>query len=292
MLTFPRGRLGGLVAIGAVAMALSVPSRLLADPPLRTVSLNFRAVVGDRPFACGETYHNIGVGQSSFTPSEFRVFVHGVQLVTRGGDRVPLTLAQDGRWQNGDLAMLDFENGTGPCSNGTPELHSTITGTAPDGDYVALEFQLGVPFERNHGDLAAQPAPLSVTRMFWSWNGGHKFVRLDGRTQTGKNWVLHLGSTGCTPEGTASAPPTACAQRNAVGVRFDEFDPARDVIVADVAALYRASDLEDNQPQTAAGCMSSPADWDCAPIFRALGLPFGAAPATPQRFLRVERRQP
>jgi hypothetical protein len=73
-------------------------------------------------------------------------------------------------------------------------------------------------------------------------------------------------------------------------MRFDDFNPARDVIVADVAALYRASDLEDNQAQTAAGCMSGPNDFDCAPIFRALGLPFGEAPGTPQRFMRVERR--
>jgi len=287
-----RIRLGGFAVAGVLAATALVPTQLRADPPLRAVTINFRAVVGDRAFACGESYENIGVGKSTFTPSEFRVFVSGVHLVTRSGERVPLALEQDNRWQNGDIAMLDFENGNGPCSNGTPDLRTTITGSAPEADYVAVELQLGVPFERNHGDLAAQPAPLSVTRMFWSWNAGHKFVRLDGRTATGKNWVLHLGSSGCTPSGTASAPPTECAQRNAAPVRFEGFDLTRDEIVADVAALYRASDLEDNQPQTAAGCMSSPADFDCAPIFRALGLPFGAAPALPQRFLRVERRHP
>lgn len=292
MFAIPRGRVCGLAVAGVLAASALVPWSLRADPPMRAVSLNFRAVVGDRPFACGESYDNIGVSRSTFTPSEFRVFVSGVHLVTRAGDRVPLTLEQDGRWQNGELAMLDFENGSGPCSNGTPDLRTTITGTAPDGDYVAVEFQLGVPFERNHGDLAAQPAPLSVTRMFWSWNAGHKFIRLDGRTGSGKNWVLHLGSTGCTPNTNATTSPTACAQRNSATVRLADFDVARDVIVADVAALYRASDLEDNQPQTAAGCMSGPSDFDCAPIFRALGLPFGEAPSLPQRFLRVERRAP
>ncbi len=290
MFAISRGRLGGLAVAGVLAASALVPSALRADPPLRAVTLNFRAVVGERPFSCGESYENIGVSRSTLTPSEFRVFIHDVQLVTRSGERVPLALEQDGRWQSGDVAMLDFENGSGPCSNGTAELRTTITGSAPDADYVSVEFQIGVPFSRNHANLATQPAPLSVTRMFWSWNAGHKFVRLDGRTATGKNWVLHLGSSGCVPTGTATAPPTDCAQRNAVPVRFEDFDLSRDVIVADVAALYRASDLEDNQTQTAAGCMSSPADFDCAPIFRALGLPFGAAPAAPQRFLRVERQ--
>lgn len=292
MFAITRGRLGGLVVAGVVAAALSLPSQLQAEPPMRAVSINFRAVVGDRDFACGQSYDNIGVGRSTFTPSEFRVFVHDVHVVTRTGQRVAVALEQDGRWQNGDVAMLDFEDGTGPCSNGSPDLRTMITGMIPEGDYVALEFQIGVPFERNHSDLASQPSPLSVTRMFWSWNAGHKFVRLDGRTTTNKNWVLHLGSTGCAPSGTASAPPTECAQRNAVTMRFDNVDLARDVIVADVAALYRESNLEDNQPQTAAGCMSGPSDRDCGPIFKALGLPFNDVPAAPQTFMRVERRRP
>jgi uncharacterized repeat protein (TIGR04052 family) len=292
MFAMSRGRLRGLVVAGACAAAALSPSTLRADPPMRAVAIAFRAVVGERPFACGQSYAGIGIGNSTFTPSEFRMFVHDVHLVTRSGQRVPLTLEQDGRWQNGDLAMLDFEDGSGPCSNGSPDLRTTITGTAPEGEYVAVEFQIGVPFARNHGDLAAQPAPLSVTRMFWSWNSGHKFIRLDGRTATNKNWVLHLGSTGCTPSDAANAPPTSCAQRNAVPLRLAGFDPARDEIVADVAALYRESNLEDNQPQTAAGCMSGPTDRDCGPIFRALGLPFADAPATPQSFLRVERRRP
>jgi uncharacterized repeat protein (TIGR04052 family) len=292
MFAITRGRLRGLAVVGAIAATAALPARLLADPPMRAVSLQFRAVVGDRPFACGQTYADIGTGASSFTPSEFRMFVHHVRLVSRSGQRVAVTLEQDGRWQNGDLAMLDFEDGSGPCSNGSPDLRTTIAGTVPDGDYVALEFEIGVPFERNHGDLAAQPAPLSVTRMFWSWNAGHKFIRLDGRTGSNRNWVLHLGSTGCAPSDAATSPPTACAQRNAVSIRLDDFDPARDEIVADVAGLYRGSNLEDNQPQTAAGCMSSPNDRDCGPIFRALGLPFNDVPAATQSFLRVERRRP
>jgi uncharacterized repeat protein (TIGR04052 family) len=291
MFAIPRGRLGGLVVAGVVAATVSRPSQLHAEPPMRAVSINFRAVVGDRDFACGQSYDNIGVGKSTFTPSEFRVFVHDVHVVTRSGQRVAVALEQDGRWQNGDVAMLDFEDGTGPCSNGSPDLRTTILGMIPEGDYVALEFQIGVPFERNHNDLASQPSPLSVTRMFWSWNAGHKFIRLDGRTATNKSWVLHLGSTGCAPTGTASAPPTECVQRNAVAMRFDNVDLARDVIVADVAALYRESNLEDNQPQTAAGCMSGPTDRDCGPIFKALGLPFNDAPSAPQTFMRVERRQ-
>ncbi len=254
----------------------------------RAVTLHFSAVVGGEPFACGRSYPNIGASKSTITPSEFRLFVHGVELLTADGRAVPLALEQDGKWQSEGLAMLDFEDGSGPCSNGTADLRTTITGDAPAGRYTGVRFTIGVPFERNHGDLAMQPAPLSVTRMFWAWNSGHKFIRLDAKTESGKNWVLHLGSSDCTPSGVATAAPTSCAHANRPTVTIERLDLDADVIVADVAALYAGSDLENNQPRTAAGCMSGSADSDCGPIFAALGLPFGEAPAAPQRFMTVK----
>jgi uncharacterized repeat protein (TIGR04052 family) len=195
----------------------------------RPVTLHFAAMVGSESFACGRSYPNIGTSKSTITPSEFRVFVHGVELLTGDGKAVPLALEQDGRWQSEGLAMLDFEDGTGPCGNGTPELRTTITGDAPAGRYTGVRFTIGVPFERNHGDLAAQPAPLSVTRMFWSWNAGHKYIRLDSKTESGKNWVLHLGSADCTPTGIATAAPTACAHANRPTVTFAQLDIDADV---------------------------------------------------------------
>jgi len=272
--------------IGAAAFAPPT------DPPVRAerraVSINFRAVVGDRPFACGTQYDAIGVSKSTITPSELRLFVHDVRLVRRDGAEVPITLEQDATWQTGGLAMLDFEDGTGPCSNGSPATRTQISGTADAGEYTGVRFRLGVPFELNHQDLASLPAPLNVTRMFWSWNGGHKFMRFDVRTATGKSWVLHLGSTGCTPTGNARTPATACAQRNEAQIELRNFDPTQQQIVLDVAALYAQSDLENNQEGTAAGCMSAPNDRDCGPIFAALGLPFADTPAAAQRLFRVE----
>ena len=35
---------------------------------------------------------------------------------------------QDGKWQLDDLALLDFEDGTSSCVNGTPEVNDRVTG--------------------------------------------------------------------------------------------------------------------------------------------------------------------
>jgi hypothetical protein len=60
-------------------------------------------------------------------------------------------------------------------------------------------------------------------------------------------------------------------------------------VVADVAALFAQTNLDVNQASTAAGCMSSPTDEDCAPIFQRLGLPFGNTPANAgQSFIRKD----
>ncbi len=120
--------------------------------------------------------------------------------------------------------------------------------------------------------------------MFWAWNSGHKFARFDAKTSTGKNWVLHLGSTGCTPTGSATIVPTACAQANRVDVSLTPFDPDHDAVVADAGALLAGIGATGDSSQV---CMSSPKSAACAPIFARLGLPFNGSSAAPQQFLRI-----
>lgn len=245
----------------------------------RAVTIPFQAVVGDSPFACGTKYPGLGRTAAETWATEFRFFVHDVALLTRDGTRVPVELTPDGIWQDGTVALLDFEDGSGPCANGTPERRSVLTGTVPEGDYVGLEFRLGVPAERNHLEAAAQPSPLNLTRLYWSWTTGYKYLRIDLRAQhpdrdATQPWMIHLGATGCTPADSASAAagPPACRQANRPEIQLSAFDLASDVVILDLAALVAGADLLQNQPKSAAGCMSGPEDADCAPIFAALGL--------------------
>jgi cytochrome c peroxidase len=55
----------------------------------------------------------------------------------------------------------------------------------PDGDYIGLEFQIGLPPAVNHADSGQWPAghvlnPL-VNGLHWSWQGGYVFLALEGR---------------------------------------------------------------------------------------------------------------
>jgi uncharacterized repeat protein (TIGR04052 family) len=254
------------------------------DASTRMVSIRFEAMVGDEPFACGEEYTNVGVGQSSMTPIDLRFYIHDVRLVRDDGESVPVELVEDGRWQRAGVALLDFEDRTGRCDNGTSATNRLVEGSVLDGEYRALAFTLGVPFELNHLDASTASAPLNLTAMFWSWNAGYKFLRLDAATAANPGFRVHLGSTGCVP--APGGGVAECRRPNRVSVYLEDFDPDVDVVVADIAALLASLNLDHVPDDGPPGCMSEPHEPGCGPVFDSLGLVDGQAGPEPQRFFR------
>ena len=287
-------------ALLLAACAATLPAVAAAADP-QPVTLRFAAQVNGQPFACGQRYADIGSTRSTITPGDFRFYVSEVVLVDETGRAVPVTLAQDGMWQLDNLALLDFEDGSGPCRNGTADTNTEVRGSVPAGRYTGLRFTLGVPFARNHGDPTTAPAPLNLTAMFWNWQGGYKFVKFD-TTSTGVSpetpaaasamgpvtrFSLHLGSTVCASSARTEAP-SSCRNPNRVTVHFERFDAASQTIVADIGAVLAGANVDVNAPNTSPGCMSFPNDADCPPVMGALGLGYGgvAAPG-PQRLFTV-----
>ena len=80
-------------------------------------------------------------------------------------------------------------------------------------DFQAMRFSLGVPFEQNHLNPLQQPSPLNDSSMFWVWQTGHKFLRLEMSSES-DDWLFHLGSTGCTSQSVMRSPSDACLYPN------------------------------------------------------------------------------
>jgi uncharacterized repeat protein (TIGR04052 family) len=272
-----------------VLVTAAIAAPVAAQPAASPLAIRFAATAGGTPVACGQPIQNVGLTKSTINFVDFRFYVSRLRLVKADGSEVPVTLTQDGLWQLDDVALLDFENATGACANGTEETRHVVEGTVPTGDYAGLRFDIGLPFEKNHREATLQPSPLNLSRMFWSWNGGYKFMRLDLRsTGQPRGWLVHLGSTACTPTGSPSTVPVSCANRNVVTVDLPGFSPARDIVDLDVLALFAASDVDTNTEKTALGCMSGATDPECAGLFGQLGLAIGARPAGPQQVFRVK----
>lgn len=260
------------------------------DSGPRQVEIGFKGLVAGAPFSCTATYPGIGNNPDPanrvLTPADFRFYVHDVRLVTAAGQEVAVEVAEDGTWQHQGVVLLDFEDGTGTCARGNAGTNTKVVGTVPAGTYVGLRFKVGVPFELNHLDVGAQPAPLDLTAMFWNWTGGYRFMRVEGTTVGA---TLHLGSTGCTPveQGAPSKGVTSCANANRVQVDLASFDASRNKVVLDVAELWADTDLVTDAGGSK-GCMSGPTDPECAAVFRKLGLPFGDAAGGAQALFKVE----
>jgi uncharacterized repeat protein (TIGR04052 family) len=271
------------------------------------LTLRFAGAVNGAPFACGKNYANVGTSKSTVTPSDFRLFVSTIELLTKEGKAVPVALNQDGVWQYKSVALIDFEDGAGPCGNGTKATHTQVAGTVPNGSYTGVRFTMGVPFELNHGDPTIAPSPLNITAMFWNWQGGYKFLRAD-MASTGLSakpamkkmamdhgskgghghddaagYSVHLGSTLCA-SASPTESPSSCKNPNRVTVTFANFDLSKNTVVADLGALLAGANVDHNTPNTSPGCMSFPKDPDCPAVMNALGLAYdGAAPKGTQK---------
>lgn len=203
------------------------------------IEIPFKAVAGDQAIKCGEIITGLGTGSSSETGvgtdvkiSNFRMFVHDINLITDQGIKIPVTLDANRDGQNADVALLDFRDtadittdtegnvNTEICPQTTsdttgvnPNYNDTVIGSVsidPAYTISSIQFTLGVPFDLNHKDQAAAEEPLRnpglASGMTWNWQGGYKFVGFDVMPEggislsdgtTGNKWNIHLGSTGC-----------------------------------------------------------------------------------------------
>jgi len=258
----------------------------------QAVELRFAARVGAEAFACDKTFSGVGATAATrIQPLDFRLYVHDVRLVEGDGTEWPVTLEQDRLWQRDDLALLDFEDKSGTCANGTVETNTSVRGTYDVGHldvaFTGVRFVVGVPFALNHGDAATASSPLNLSGLFWSWQAGYKFMRLDMKVEGGAGINLHIGSMGCTlGEGTTTVG--SCEAPNRAEVALDGFDPTSDTIVIDYGAMVAGLDLADDQGG-APGCMSGTQDPECVAIFDHLGIDIATGlPKAGQTAFRVE----
>lgn len=257
------------------------------DHNMQTVNLRFAAQVGDEAAGCDQTYEGLGLMASTISFQDLRWYISNPRLVSHDGKEVAIELDQASPWQHENVALLDFENATGRCQEGgTPAMNDTVTGQIPAGDYLGLVFTLGIPFELNHLDVSVAPAPLNIPALWWNWQIGYKFARIDminevaangmagdghgGNAQAGF-WPFHLGSIACDSPERSTPPESVCGYPNTVEVLLEGFDPEAHIIIADVLQLLEDVDVSQSLELAPPGCMSGNQDPDCAQIMLNVG---------------------
>ncbi len=151
--------------------------------------------------------------------------------------------------------------------------------------FTQLRFTLGVPFSFNHQNPLLQTSPLNVPQMFWVWQSGHKFFRLDIEEQIEAangidpkdHWQFHLGSTGCKAPSPLRPPNKTCTNANQTKIIMDmdskSTKPQR--IAVDLAALFLGLSITKKN-----SCQSEPDNDNCLVLFEHLGLIASKAQST------------
>ena len=284
------------------AARAALPLVLVAAAPALgqgQAAIRFTAQVNGASFACGQSHAGLGSTGTTATPTDFRFYVHDVHLLRADGAAVPVALA-DTAWQRDGVALLDFEDGSGPCAQGgNAATNDTVRGTVLPGTYRGIRFTLGLPERLNHQDPTVAPSPFNLTAMFWNWQNGYRFLKVDFQVagqappDTGRRggFSVHLGSTQC-----AAAAPTEpgrdCRNPNRPVVTLTGFDPLTEPVIADIAPVVARADLSRNTEGTPPGCMSFPNDPECRTVLPALGLPYMDVPAGEQLLFRTRPLRP
>jgi uncharacterized repeat protein (TIGR04052 family) len=264
-----------------------------ASVEMQDIELHFEARVGDARAACGQTYSGLGKNQRSLALADMRWYVYDLKLIDERGNAVSVTLPDDEKVQWEQVALLDFEDDSAACENGSADTNSVVRGKVPAGEYQGISFGVGMPPELSHGNPATQKAPLTIQALAWNWRLGHKFLRIDlalepDGDKPGGGFEVHLGATGCSgQQGSYS-----CERENTPSIELDHFDSERDKIVFDLApVLADVALLASEVPGPLAGCTSEHDDPDCEPILASFGLDLQTGkPTTEQRVFRVEAR--
>jgi uncharacterized repeat protein (TIGR04052 family) len=308
---------------GSYTFKLDAPNVLATKDGIGDVSLKFALMAGKEAVSCGKQVAGLGSKRSTAQLLDARFYLTNLRLISSDGKEVPLALTADNKWQSKGVALLDFEDATGLCKDGgTKETNNAVLGKAPAGKYTGVAFDLGLPFAMNHADVATAKTPLNVQALWWNWQFGYKFARIDLKTNSpapNDTFLIHLGSTGCgevmamdshsagkttmtmtetmkAMEAMADVPPAQpCKNTNLVQVRLNNFDPSKDVIVADLAALLNKVNVAQPKPEPA-GCMSGTDDPDCTGLFSNFGLSLKTGACVNgckgQRLFRVEAAKP
>jgi uncharacterized repeat protein (TIGR04052 family) len=254
------------------------------DSGPKSVTIDFAAMAGTTPITCASSLTDLGTTNAGGGLADLRFYISNVKLVKADGSTAPLTLNGTDNYNatkgSDTVTLIDLEDKTGLCAEGTTGMNSSIKGTVPAGDYVGVKMTLGVPLAMNHTD---QTADVSVTPavinnavhpgMAWSWAGGRKFTKIEVKNTswTAPLFTVHLGSTGCTGTNPAAGQVDTCSRPNRVDFGFASFNPDTQKVAVDVKALLSGNNVTFNQ-NSAPGCMSGATDLECPAIFDALSL--------------------
>ncbi len=141
-----------------------------------TLSVTFHNYVGNQVLQFDTVLYNDELGQS-FSITKLKYYIGNIHLKKANGAEVTYE----------DYYLVNEEE---------PSSKKISLGNIPDGEYIGIDFIIGV--DSLHNCSGAQSGALDpVNAMFWSWNTGYIFLKLEGKSAASKSpgniFEFHIG---------------------------------------------------------------------------------------------------
>jgi len=150
--------------MGILAVSVIIPFFLFSQKSQTDVSLQFNHYVGEKLLSLNDSIYTNSLNQS-FTISKFNYYIGQLKFNRNDGSSYFI-----------DNYYLVSEDEEKQSSKSIP-----LT-SIPEGEYTSLEFIIGVDSARNCS--GAQSGALDpINAMFWNWNTGYIFMKLEGKSK-------------------------------------------------------------------------------------------------------------
>lgn len=223
-----------------VAVSVFVLSFRNAAAGSGKINLTFQHFVGDKLMELDTVKYKNDLGQS-FTVTKFKYYIGKIHLLKAEGEAVKL--------QDYYLVNEDEENSK-----------AVTLSNIPQGQYTGMSFLVGVDSADNCS--GAQAGALDpVNAMFWAWNTGYIFLKLEGKspvsTSPGKIFEYHIGGykspANCIRRvSVAFSKPLIVTgdQTNEVTIKADAAEVLKTPNTIDISKLSSVTDFH-NAPMVA-----------------------------------------
>lgn len=164
--------------IAAVVLANGCKRDADSQPTAGSVAFELKNVVGTQPLALDGTAYTTPGGET-FTLSTFEYYISNIKFTKSDGT----TYAAPSEYHLINTAK--------------PGSTSFTVNNVPAGDYTGVSFVVGVDSTTTKGDPLALVGDLNpANAMYWSWNTGHIFLKLEGTLTSAspnKPFTCHIG---------------------------------------------------------------------------------------------------
>lgn len=166
----------GSLLIGILILLITSPCATNAQHSKGMLSIGFHHYIENELLKLDSAVYKNELGQT-YNISNFKYYISNIELINEHGKTI----------HSKEYFLINEDE---------PNSKEIILSSIPEGKYSSIRFMIGV--DSLHNCSGAQAGALDpVNAMFWTWNTGYIFMKLEGKSSvsaaTGKTIEYHIG---------------------------------------------------------------------------------------------------